>query len=192
MEQLIKQIEQWAEDRNIINGSKPIDQAMKLFSEFGELADNVGKGRDCRDDIGDCVVVATIICKQKGFSISRKMAEIVELEKSYVDNTLIEKQAICWALEALSSWVKKGFVFSDRSESLTKFLENLLFVANKRGHKITECVQIAYNDIKDRKGVMYNGVFIKESDPAYEDALLNLKADERQGQKRVSVNLGDL
>lgn len=64
MEQLIKQIEQWAEDRNIINGSKPIDQAMKLFSEFGELADNVGKGRDCRDDIGDVFVVLTIMAKQ--------------------------------------------------------------------------------------------------------------------------------
>ena len=52
MNELIAKIEQWAEDRNIIKGSKPIDQAMKLFSEFGELADNVGKGRDCRDDIG--------------------------------------------------------------------------------------------------------------------------------------------
>lgn len=70
MEQLIKQIEQWAEDRNIIKGSKPIDQAMKLFSEFGELADNVGKGRDCRDDIGDIFVVLTIICKQLGSSIN--------------------------------------------------------------------------------------------------------------------------
>jgi len=44
LEQLIQNIEQWAHDRNIIKGSKPIDQAMKLFSEFGELADNVGKG----------------------------------------------------------------------------------------------------------------------------------------------------
>ncbi|MFZ2966214.1 MAG: MazG-like family protein, partial [Leuconostoc falkenbergense] len=64
MNELIAKIEQWAEDRNIIKGSKPIDQAMKLFSEFGELADNVGKGRDCRDDIGDCAVVLIIMCKQ--------------------------------------------------------------------------------------------------------------------------------
>ena len=61
MNELIQKIEQWATDRNIIKGSKPIDQAMKLFSEFGELADNVGKGRDCRDDIGDVFVVLTII-----------------------------------------------------------------------------------------------------------------------------------
>ena len=54
MNELIAKIEQWAEDRNIIKGSKPIDQAMKLFfKNLDELADNVGKGRDCRDDLGD-------------------------------------------------------------------------------------------------------------------------------------------
>lgn len=29
----------------------------------------------------------------------------------------------------------------------------------------------AYNEIKDRKGVLYNGVFIKESDPLYEPTM---------------------
>ena len=43
LNELISKIEQWAEDRNIIKGSKPIDQAMKLFSEFGELADSIAK-----------------------------------------------------------------------------------------------------------------------------------------------------
>ena len=34
LEVLVQSIEQWAEDRNIIKGAKPVDQAMKLFSEF--------------------------------------------------------------------------------------------------------------------------------------------------------------
>lgn len=29
---------------------------------------------------------------------------------------------------------------------------------------ITECLQLAYNEIKDRKGKMVNGVFVKEED----------------------------
>ena len=37
LEVLVQNIEQWAEDRNIIKGAKPIDQAMKLFSEFMEV-----------------------------------------------------------------------------------------------------------------------------------------------------------
>ena len=56
MKELILKVEQWAQDRNLINGCKPIDQAMKLFSEAGELADNIGKGRDIKDDVGDVLV----------------------------------------------------------------------------------------------------------------------------------------
>ena len=37
MKELILNIEQWAEDRNIIKGAKPLDQAMKLFSEHMEV-----------------------------------------------------------------------------------------------------------------------------------------------------------
>ena len=29
---------------------------------------------------------------------------------------------------------------------------------------LTECLQIAYNEIKDRKGKLINGVFVKEED----------------------------
>ena len=29
---------------------------------------------------------------------------------------------------------------------------------------ITECIQIAYNEIKDRKGKMIDGVFVKQAD----------------------------
>lgn len=169
MKELIEKIESWADDRNIIKGSKPVDQAMKLFSEFGELADNVGKGRDCRDDIGDCVVVATIICRQMGGSIQSIIQSLIELEKSYSENNLSSKDAVLLAIGDLSSWAKHGFNLYGRHQYLTRFLEGLMFTANKNGHTLEECVQIAYNDIKDRKGVMFNGVFIKESDPAYSE-----------------------
>jgi NTP pyrophosphatase (non-canonical NTP hydrolase) len=32
------------------------------------------------------------------------------------------------------------------------------------GLNIEDCINIAYNEIKDRKGKMINGVFVKESD----------------------------
>jgi NTP pyrophosphatase (non-canonical NTP hydrolase) len=34
---------------------------------------------------------------------------------------------------------------------------------------IPECAEVAYNKIKDRKGVMFAGVFVKETDPEYMD-----------------------
>ena len=40
----------------------------------------------------------------------------------------------------------------------------LLIIAEQQGLSIQDCISHAYNDIKDRKGEMRNGVFIKEQD----------------------------
>ena len=158
MEDLIKKIEQWAEDRNIINGSKPIDQAMKLFSEFGELADNVGKGRDCRDDIGDVFVVLTIMAKQYGISMADMKPH------GYIEDDEPKRM--------ITSLCRNLLMFSDarnrnKSQTLEWCLGWLIRISHNKGYTLKECVQIAYNDIKDRTGIMHNGVFIKSTDPQY-------------------------
>lgn len=40
----------------------------------------------------------------------------------------------------------------------------LIIIATQRGLTIQECLAHAYNDIKDRRGTMVGGVFIKEED----------------------------
>lgn len=183
MNELIAKIEQWAEDRNIIKGSKPIDQAMKLFSEFGELADNVGKGCDCRDDIGDVFVVLTIINKQYGKSL--------HLEDRLVCTHDGLKECVMWLGYSLADEITDT-CHGDKYDCYDS-LSILNKIAELTGTTLKECVKIAYNDIKDRKGLMHNGVFIKESDLAYQDALDNIEADKRMTtQKRISVNIEDL
>lgn len=166
MQDLIAKIEQWAEDRNIINGSKPIDQAMKLFSEFGELADNVGKGRDCRDDIGDCAVVMTIIMAQCGLSFH-----------AYAENLkFISQYDIKYNVSQLGSNISEfvsdiatNYEISDSSDAFIWCIEYLNVIAMQIGSSLEECVQIAYDDIKDRHGYMKNGIFIKLSDMTSDD-----------------------
>jgi NTP pyrophosphatase (non-canonical NTP hydrolase) len=97
LEELVNKIAQWHHDRNLIDGSTDKDQYMKLIQEAGELSDNICKGRDISDDIGDMMVV-------------------------------------------------------------------LINIATRNNLTITECLEAAYNDIKDRKGRMVDGVFVKESD----------------------------
>ena len=67
------------------------------IQEVGELSDNVCKGRDVSDDIGDCIVVLTNIMERHGLTLQH-------------------------------------------------------------------CMQTAYDDIKDRKGMMIDGVFVKDAD----------------------------
>lgn len=183
MNELIAKIEQWAEDRNIINGTRPIDQAMKLFSEFGELADNVGKGRDCRDDIGDVFVVLTIMAKQYDIEIRRVL------------NMPLPAECLClkWDVASLGKSINDFVLEYNEILHLGLCISFLSFICKRSGYTLQECVEIAYNDIKDRKGIVYNGLFIKESDPAYQDALDNIEADKRMAtQKRISVNIEDL
>ncbi|MEN2817607.1 MazG-like family protein [Mannheimia haemolytica] len=67
MQQLIKNIEQWAEDRNLINGSTPQKQMLKLMEEFGELCGGIARNNPemIKDAIGDLIVVCIIKAKQE-------------------------------------------------------------------------------------------------------------------------------
>ena len=94
---LIQNITQWHRDRNLIDGSDDKSQFAKLIQEAGELSDNICKGKDVSDDIGDMIVV-------------------------------------------------------------------LINIAERNNLTIEECLQQAWDDIKDRKGKMIDGVFIKEGD----------------------------
>lgn len=40
----------------------------------------------------------------------------------------------------------------------------LTILAAQHGVEIEHCIELAWNEIKDRKGRMVNGVFVKESD----------------------------
>lgn len=59
----------WAKERGILANSTAQKQMLKLVSEMGELSDNLAKGRDVKDDIGDCLVVLTIIAHLSGTSL---------------------------------------------------------------------------------------------------------------------------
>lgn len=91
-------IRQWAEDRNLIEGSDPKSQFVKLIEEAGELANAIGKKNDIEfaDAIGDMFVVLTIMAAQNGM-------------------------------------------------------------------KIEDCIDGAWQEIKDRKGKMVDGIFLKDA-----------------------------
>lgn len=89
----------WAEARNLIEGSAPEVQILKLIEEMAELCEAIRKNDqvEAADAIGDCSVVLCIIANQLGLDYS-------------------------------------------------------------------ECLWGAYEEIKDRKGRMIDGIFVKEED----------------------------
>jgi len=51
-----KKVIDWANAREIYKYSSLESQVFKAMAEMGELADNIVKGKDVRDDIGDIIV----------------------------------------------------------------------------------------------------------------------------------------
>lgn len=169
MNDLILKIEQWANDRNLIDGCTPLDQSMKLFSEFGELADAVGKNdlEGIKDGIGDVFVVLTIICRQQGDNVSQGIRIAPNLPM-----TRNVKEVMLETLEQTSDWLK-----TECHRCLGEILGNLMWLAKHYNLTLQECVEHSYNEIKDRKGVMYNGQFVKSTDSQYESILEKLKSN---------------
>jgi len=72
--------------------------------------------------------------------------------------------------------LKLGEEFGELFEGLAKNNEDLTkdaigdmyvvmtIMSQQLGFTIEECIEIAYNEIKDRRGKMIDGVFVKESD----------------------------
>ena len=167
----IRKVKQWAHDKNLIEGSDSITQYLKLVSELGELADDVNKKQDVRDSIGDCLVVLIIIAEQQYCSHS--------LETPLLFNTGEEQQKEAAVMASLDI-AYLGYRLCCRvnvASDIKDVLNRLNTVAVLYGVTLSECLEHAYNEIKDRRGVMLDGVFIKEDDGAYAAAVEILGKD---------------
>lgn len=156
---LTKKIEQWAEDRNL-HTADPIKQFDKLVEEFGELVKGINK-QDLdviKDSIGDMFVVLVIMSKQTDNSMVRL------LEEASVE-TLRPKHSTVGYILNLSDL---GDLLSDRiSFIMSQVYElntDLVQTCGEYYLDFTHCVALAYDEIKDRKGKMIDGKFVKEAD----------------------------
>ena len=52
----------------------------------------------------------------------------------------------------------------DVSDDIGDMIVVLINIAERNGLTLEQCLQVAYDDIKDRKGRMINGSFVKEAD----------------------------
>lgn len=54
--------------------------------------------------------------------------------------------------------------YKDIRDDIGDMMVVLINIMTRNGLTMEDCLQVAYNDIKDRKGRMVDGVFVKESD----------------------------
>ena len=154
--ELIEKVEQWSKDRNL-HTADPNKQRLKLWEEFGEL--NASMARNDRegaiDAIGDMLVVMIIYKQQLGYGsndVFKPKQDNVDLIYSLEDIDLID--IIGHGIYESGNYI----------EGLGMVTENLTVLAYRLNTNLKECLAAAYDVIKERRGKMVNGVFVKESD----------------------------
>lgn len=159
IQELFKLIEQWAIDRGLDKNGTVEGQLIKTAEEVVELIIAISKNNvnDIRDAIGDVfvtLVIGNLIENNKGFN---------EVLDNFVTTKIVypSKINIISDLLSITGDLVRGRTYI---EEYYYILSCLPFVAEYYNLDFTNCIETAYKEIADRKGVVRDGTFIKEDD----------------------------
>lgn len=163
-------VSDWAHDRNLIAGSTPRDQFLKLMEEFAEYEDATSMDifSDARDALGDMLVVVIIMASMYTPSISYRRDNFPWVMKrirkqSHQKDKFRSHHGLPHLLGLLG-----GSIARHNKEGARQALANIYFELDRlsafAGADIGKCLAQAWEEIKDRKGQMVDGVFVKEED----------------------------
>ena len=168
IQELVPLIHQWAKERGIFDKSTPFDQLLKTHEEVGELIkacyDNDKPA--IQDAIGDTMICLINYCYFIELDAIKKIKQAVELSLSELDiiSQVIEVYRSLGRLISIN--------MSNEGEKLSKPSEIRVFsiayclheIALLENTTLEECLNIAYNEIKNRTGKMINGKFVKNEE----------------------------
>ena len=161
IEELTELTKQWFINRDITQGDV-FKQTLKLFEEMGELVAGYAKQKEqlTKDSIGDCAVVVVGLAMMIELDLVEIMTKSVEARKGDIKG--------CFELMIDNA---SEFQFSRKLEvkinakfNLLRIVSYLKAIAHKLGYEFADCFELAYNEIKDRKGKWIDGSFVKEED----------------------------
>jgi len=158
MQQLIQQVQAWANERGLNKPEQAKTQFLKVLSEYGETCDAIIKREkngdtDIIDGFGDIIVTLIVLCNMKGCLYNESSSEIV-CDKSEFADLIYSLSNVChYVGEADEEQFSIGMAF---------LTANLYGYIQAFGFTPEQCLEAAYSEIKDRKGVTVNGTFIKD------------------------------
>jgi len=154
----LENVKQWFIDRDLENGGRLDKQSLKLSEEFGELCAGYLKKNEqlMKDSIGDCAVVIvglTLLIKE-------------DVNQIFKESENISKKDVLDCFNLMNANISE-FQLSQNLASKEMCRHNLVrcigYLKNL-GYDFDECFELAYQEIKDRKGRWIDGSFVKDED----------------------------
>lgn len=183
----------WAHARNLINGSTCRKQLAKTCEEFGELAAGLNKGKRAliKDGVGDvlvtliiangCVGNGDIFYPADGDCWIDPVPQVSRMDSHQLVLELVKELAYVTEYRLDSEW---------RTGRMLTLIQALTAASRFAGCSLEECLQAAWLEIKDRKGRMIDGVFVKEADLPPVQPTLGERFDSLTIDEQVQVTYG--
>lgn len=161
----------WAHERNLIKGSTCRKQLAKTCEEFGELAAGLNKNkRDLiKDGVGDVLVTLIIANGCAGGEYLFSSEESGNDWAIILQHRLLEQDSsevvlsLLYELDYITE-LSRSKMYTWRTERMRDMIRWLVVAAKRADSSLEECLLTAWMEIKDRKGRMVDGVFVKEAD----------------------------
>ena len=160
--ELYGKVRQWAIDRNLHLGATFDNQVCKLWEEFGELmlGHNKKKNDLIIDSIGDIIVVDIVLNTICEFSLDPDLSrDSPNINSDDWELPETPEEAVLAIPELFLAEREDGTFYN-----FNWILEGACHYAKVIGLDPVDCLEHSYNEIKDRKGMMINGKFVKEED----------------------------
>ena len=88
------------------------------------------------------------------------------IEQWHIDRNLIDgatdKDQVCKLIQEVGELSDNVCKQKDIADDIGDIMVVLINIAKRNGLSIRHCLEVAYHDIKDRKGKMVDGIFVKE------------------------------
>lgn len=169
--ELEEKVIEWGEVRGLydsIHGANADTQYIKFVTEMGELAEaytahtqgketmlnkkgvEVNVIKELKDAIGD-----SIVCLIARLRFEDGLDQTKYFTKDMLDNYLKDFDHIS-VIEIIAMTLETA------RQQTSSSIAFLLILEHRLGFNFLECLNQAYEEIKDRKGKMINGTFVKE------------------------------
>ena len=134
----------WAKEKDLLKSENAPKQRLKLLEEAGETARAILKNntKEIKDGIGDIFVVLVILSEQLSEEILFDMNGVAKDDDQdfiFLFDNILNSKRIYFSISYLND------------------------ICTKLNLDLTECANLAWNEIKDRTGQTIAGTFIKNN-----------------------------
>ena len=162
IQELVPLIHQWAKERKIYEELTPFDELLKTHEEVGELIkacyDNNKSA--VQDAIGDVMVTLINYC----YMVEDDSEHVINEGLTMEPDKIAVKVRLAIHVGMLLSEILR-FEYKQKRPPLSCFpcfIRGLNSIALLANTTLEECLNIAYNEIKNRTGKIFNGEFIRD------------------------------